>query len=213
MQKFLLTGVFVFLLSVSAPQAGWAHPHMLMKTRLEIDFDGNKCKGVRVQWSFDRFFSSSIIQDYDSDRDGKFSSREIRDIHDYAFINLKNYGFFVYLRKGSERFSPSQVTEFTAWHENGTLFYSFYIPLGEKDYSGEFHVSIFDPTYFCEITYEKDPVRINQKTGKSPGYVIEKNTKFPVYYNPSGAADDTRTYDKWAPGLETAYPEEVRIHF
>ncbi len=189
-----------------------AHPHILLETNLDFEYAGETCKGVWVEWGFDKFFSSMIIQDYDTDKDGSFSSDEIKEIHDHAFINLKRYGYFVSIRKGNNRKSPESVDNFTARQEKGQLFYKFFIPLG-KSCGSDFYLSIFDPTYYCAVKYTEHPVTIEQSDGPSPHFELMKNKKYPVYYNPYGAADDTTTYKKWKPGLETAYPEEIHIYF
>ena len=208
MKKFLI--VTAVLLGTALPL--FAHPHIMLITDLEFDFSEHLCKGVWVEWGFDRFFSSMIIQDYDADRNGSFSGKEIQEIHDHAFINLKRYGYFVSIRKGNTRKSPDKVEHFSARQKDGQLFYKFYIPLGDS-YGANFYLSIFDPTYYCAVKYTDNPVIIKQDNGTPPRFKLAENKKYPVYYNPYGASDDTTTYTKWKPGLETAYPKEVHIYF
>ncbi len=209
MRKILLAMIISLLTAMSLS----AHPHILLLTNLDFIFSGHTCKGVWIEWGFDRFFSSMIIQDYDINQDGKFDTKEIQQIHDHAFINLKRYGYFVFFRKGDNRKNPHTVTDFSARQEEEQLFYKFFIPLDNPDYKDDFYLSIFDPTYYCAVKYREDPVRIEQSTGAKPFYELLKNKKYPVYYNPYGAADDTTSYSKWKPGLETAYPEEVHLFF
>lgn len=171
--------------------------------------------GIWLEWSFDQYFTASIVQGFDSDKNGQFDARETQEVHDGAFINLENYGYFVYLRKGDQRRSAQKAESFSLRMENGKVVYRFYIPLKGAGYGEDFSVSVFDSTFFCAISYAKpDPIRIVQKgSGGSPAYEIAVNKKYPIYYDPLGTAEDTRTYDKWAPGLQTAHPEEVRVHF
>ncbi len=190
----------------------FAHPHIMLMTDLKFEFTGHLCKGVWVEWGFDRFFSSMIIQDYDADGDGSFSSKEIQEIHDHAFINLKRYGYFVSIRKGNIRKSPDKVENFSARQKDGQLFYNFFIPM-DNSYGDNFFLSIFDPTYYCAVKYTDNPVIIDQDNGTAPRFKLAENKKYPVYYNPYGASNDTTTYTKWKPGLETAYPKEVHIYF
>ncbi len=185
----------------------------MLLSDLDFVFSGHTCTGVWVEWEFDRFFSVSIIQDYDTDKNGSFSPQEIKQIHDHAFTNLRHYGYFVSFRKGKIRKSPDEATHFSARQEKEKLFYKFFIPLDNFKYDRGFYLSIFDPTYYCAVKYRKNPVKIEQSKGTKPSFSIETNKNYPVYYNPYGAAYDTSTYTRWKPGLQTAYPKEVHIFF
>ena len=209
MNKLVLLLSFSLLASVPLS----AHPHIMLLSNLDFVFAGKTCRGVWVEWTFDRFFSTSIIQDYDIDQNGSFDDDEIQQIHDHAFINLENYGFFVSFRKAKTRHTPSSATRFSAKIEDGKLLYKFFIPLDSFKLNNGFFLSIFDPTYYCAVKYSDNPVIIEQSEGVAPSFSIETNKNFPVYYNPYGAANDTSTYNKWKPGLETAYPKEVHIFF
>ena len=83
-----------------------------------------------------------------------------------------------------------------------------------------FSVSVFDPTYFCAVSYRNPPagLRAQPDSGRPEGgapvrFSLETNEDYPVHYNPYGAIDDTRTYTAWQPGLETAYPDEILVSF
>jgi len=187
---------------------------MQLESKLTIEYSCRECQGIWAEWSFDDFFSSSIIKGYDLNRDGSFNAEETQMVRDNAFENLKNYGYFVFLRKGGARRNPKKVQKFSVWQEKGRLFYKFFVPLTGQGYGENFSFSIFDSTYFCAVKYAEEPVVIEQEgEGDAPVYELVKNKKYPVYYNPMGAANDMRTYEKWAPGLEKAYPEEIHVYF
>jgi len=208
--------IFIFMFTLYlmlSPQSVFSHPHVKITSTITFDFNGTTCEGCRVQWMFDDYFSASMINDFDKNRDGVFDERELIKLYNGGFINLKNYGFFVFLRKGNERTNPGSVSEFMAWQKDGKLFYSFYISLSNKKYSDDFYLAVFDRSFYCASFYGDPAVMINQKNGIRPAYEISRNKRFPVYYNPAGAADDMTIYKKWKPGLETAYPEEIHIYF
>jgi ABC-type uncharacterized transport system substrate-binding protein len=184
-----------------------------MISTLAFEFNNTDCKGFWVEWKFDDFFSSSIINDYDKNHDKFFDANEQKIIYKRAFINLKNYGYFVFIRKGNARKNPARVEKFSVWQKNGQLFYKFFVPLEGADYRDNFHVAIFDRSYYCNILYSNPAAVINQRMGEKPRFDLKINKKFPVYYNPLGAADDSTVYKKWKPGLETAYPDEIHIFF
>lgn len=209
MHKIIL---FALAIIITA-SAAFPHPHVKIISRITFDFSGTKCEGCSIEWEFDDYFSGSMIHDFDKNRDGQFDEKEKKNLYNEAFINLKNYGFFVFLRKGKVRSNPQKVENFNAWQRDGKLFYSFYIPFDKLQSGDDFYVAVFDRSFYCAIYYAESPVIIHQKIGVFPVYDITTNKNYPVYYNPYGSPDDQTLYRKWKPGLETAYPDEIRIYF
>ncbi|QQO10339.1 DUF1007 family protein [Breznakiella homolactica] len=201
---FLLAPVFVF-----------AHPHMFLESKVEFEYSGEECTGFWLEWTFDPYFSASIIQECDKDRNKRFSAEEAEYVYSYGFINLRKYGYFIYLRSGDNRVNPEGVEQFTPSIRNDRLVYRFFVNLKGKGYGKDFSVAIFDSTYFCAVRYpESGVVTVRQNgPGAAPRWERGENKKYPVYYNPFGASNDMTIYTAWRPGLETAYPDEIRVFF
>jgi len=189
-----------------------AHPHIMLKTSLEIEYSNSICDGIWVEWEFDRFFSISIINDFDLDKNGSFDNSEVKEIEKNAFSNLKHYGYFIYLRIGRKRYNPEKVSNFSVRLLGEKLHYRFFITLNEQNYN-DFYVSVFDPTYYCAVDYMENGVFAGQGSGSLPELEFLENKDDPVYYNPYGTASDMTVYTKWEPGLQTAYPKEVHVYF
>ncbi len=188
-----------------------AHPHMGFTAAMEFEFSGDEMRGVWQEWRFDPFFSGSIKGSYDWDGDGKFDQYETEAVWAGAFSNLKNYDYFIFYRTGGKTLVPERVENFSVWMEGNTMVYRFFVPLSVKN--RELYLSVFDQTYFCAITYADPPAVTAGATPLDPRYRRRENKDNPVYYNPLSPADDTTRYDQWAPGLETAYPEELHVTF
>lgn len=190
-----------------------AHPHMSLESRLEFEFIGTTCSGIWVDWTLDPFFSASIIQENDLDRNKRFDAKENARVHDTAFANLRKFGWFTYIRTGNTRFSPGKVERFEASIKSDRLVYRFFVPLADRNLGTDFSVAIFDSTYFCAVSYPSDAAKASQTAAgqPTPSWTRETNKKFPVYYNPRGDVADGTLYKEWKPGLETAYPEEIRV--
>ncbi len=190
----------------------FAHPHIMLKTSLEIEYSNSGCDGIWVEWEFDRFFSISIINDFDLDKNGSFNSNEVKEIEENAFSNLKNYGYFIYLRSDEERYNPGEISSFSARYSGEKLYYRFFIPLKDKSFD-DFYISVFDPTYYCAVDYMENGSIVGQGSGTLPELELLENKDYPVFYNPYGTASDMTAYTKWEPGLQTAYPKEVHVYF
>jgi len=209
LQRKLILGVFIlFALSSGL----FAHPHTFITTKLGIEFVSENLKGAWVHWEFDEMFSAPMIVEADMNKNGKFEKDELDFLYENAFSNLESYGYFFYMREGKKRKTAEKVASFSAYYKKNKLFYKFFIPI--KQTNKKLIVSIFDPTYFCAVKYyKKSPVYFIKNFQVKAKYSINKNKKFPVYFNPAGAVDDETVYTEWKPGLEKAYPEEVVVSY
>jgi len=191
-----------------------AHPHMFVSSTAEFVWKGAELEGCYLEWKFDQFFSSDIIQGYDRDMNGIFNAAEAKEIYSNAFINLKNYYYFTFIRQGKKRTNPADVSRFSASQKDGTVSYRFFIDLS-KNAAGEINLAVYDYTFFCDISYPAaDAVKLDFDPALvSPAFTIVENKEFPVYYNPLGAIDDNTVYYEWKKGLQTYYPREIRIRY
>lgn len=190
-----------------------AHPHMFFTNHAEFVWDGATLKGVYIEWVFDSFFSADLISGYDVNGDGAFSASETREIYNKAFINLKNYYYFTFIRQGSRRTNPPSVREFSAKQKGGVASYRFFIDLTAMA-PGELFLAVYDYTFFCDIRPAEVPVTLTYNPDLvKPRFEIVENKNYPVYYNPLAPPDDTTIYYEYRKGLKTYYPKEIRITY
>jgi len=186
---------------------------MLVFAQCELAFENGRAAGFWVELEFDSFFSGEIIWAYDEDRSGSFDAGETGNLYENAFSNLKEYGYFIFIREGDKRYTPQKVESFSARCEGPeSLFYRYFVPLDgeEKD---DFYIAVYDYSYFCAVRYQDDCILL---TGEEPGALeisLEENKDYPVYYNPKGKATDKTLYDRWAPGLNTFIPREIHVRY
>lgn len=206
--------IAIALALLSLPALLFAHPHMYLSSSEEFVWKGAKLDGCWIEWTFDRFFSADIIQGFDADGNGTFNAAENKAVYDGAFINLKNYYYFTFIRQGKARTNPQTVSQFTVRQKEGILSYRFYVDLS-KTASGDLALAIYDYTFFCDIAYpETTPVKLTYDPAVvKPTFTIEENREYPVYYNPLGPIDDTTVYYEWKKGLQTFYPKEILISY
>ncbi len=209
---FRRTALALALLTL--PFALFAHPHMYLSSAEEFVWKGAKLDGCWIEWTFDRFFSADIIQGYDLNGDKAFDAAETKAVYEGAFINLKNYYYFTFIRQGKTRTNPPSVSRFTVRQKDGILAYRFWVDLS-KSAPGELALAVYDYTFFCDIAYpEKGAVALTYDPALvRPSYEIVENKDYPVYYNPLGAIDDTTIYYEWKKGLQTFYPREIRVRY
>lgn len=192
----------------------YSHPHMQILNRSTFDFKDEKISGVWLEWEFDAYFSADIIMSYDLNEDGVFSESEKEDIYNNAFISLKDFNFFTYLRVGGNRTSPKEVENFSAYiDDKENLFYRFYVDLSFLE-EREFYLSVYDFSYFCACFYqEESPVNFINNGNLDPEFKIKKNEEYPVYFDPYAGPDDTTVYTEWKKGLNEVVIKEIYVKY
>jgi ABC-type uncharacterized transport system substrate-binding protein len=182
---------------------------------MQLVYSGDVCTGFWQEWAFDPVFSAMLKSDFDSDRNGRLDEREQKAVHDGAFRNLRKYGYFTLLRRGDRRTSPDAIRDFGAAIVGDRVVYRFFVPLSLAEGSGDFNLAVFDTTFYTNVAYTSQAVSISQATPDHPVPAVSRsvNKNFPVYYNPADPANSTKTYTAWAPGLQTAYPDEIHIRW
>lgn len=189
---------------------------MQILSRSYFYFDKDQIDYVVLDWEFDDFFSADVIMTYDLDGNKSFDKKETEEIYNNAFISLKDYHYFTYIRLDGEekRVSPDKVENFEVFiGNNGRLVYSFSVDLGfigDRD----FYLSTYDFTYFCACFYqEESPVMFFQADDVSPKYEIKKNEDYPIYFNPYAGIGDNTVYDKWEEGLSEIVIKEIFVQY
>ena len=204
-----------FFVMAVLSSATFAHPHVGIEVEIELVYNGNLCTGFWQEWTFDPVFSAMLRGDFDADRNGRFDEREQKSVHDGAFTNLRKYGYFTLLRRGDRRTSPEAIRDFSARIAGDRVTYRFFVPLSAQEGVGDFNLAVFDTTFYTNVEYSSQAITLTQTAAGRPVPVVTRsvNKNFPVYYNPADAANSTRTYTAWAPGLQTAYPDEIHIRW
>lgn len=188
--------IFMVLFASFIPNAILAHPHVFIDNIVTIVFDQNGLAGFKAKWVFDEMFSSMLIHDYDTDKDGKYNPKELEVLKKEGFSNLENYDYFTYIKVNGEEFKVKRVENFSASinpikepRTQGTIsnkvVYTFFIPcevLVTSSYK-EIKISMFDKTYYVNVALaEKNPVQFEDASSFDYSYKIVDNTKNPYYY-------------------------------
>ena len=172
----------VFILILLFPLSAHAHPHVRVNASVELLFDNKKLTGIKQSWVFDDLFSTSVIQDYDKDKNGKFSKGEIEQIQNNAFINLKNYDFYNHVFKDEKTIKITGFKDFSASLDNEIVTYTFTTLIAESldIKNNKVAIGFYDPEYYVDIFYQSEnPVQFNGINGCY--FQIKEDKKHSVY--------------------------------
>jgi ABC-type uncharacterized transport system substrate-binding protein len=149
----------ILLLFFNLTTGVWAHPHVFADNNIVFVFDRNGLAGVQIRWTFDELYSSSLILDYDKNRDHTFNPVEIRELTKQALSDLKGNHYFTHIRMNGREFSISTISDFKVAIKKNRAVYSFFVPCPMMVKASEqtADVSCYDETYYIEIAsdYQK----------------------------------------------------------
>lgn len=154
-----------------------AHPHIWIDNRVEVRLNGDRIEAIRAHWTFDPFFSQSVLVDVGRIREGRLSTDQVELIRRNAFENLRNYGYFTYIRIDGRDYPVRTVERFDARiNEESNLVYSFDLPLdvqvGTEPVS--LRISMYDETFFTDFAYEPREVLVS---GTGDIYYFQEYTR------------------------------------
>lgn len=186
-QRFTIRVIFpvfisiVFLINV---KVAYSHPHVFVENSIEIALDKRGVSGFEVNWVFDEMTSAGFILDYDTNRDGKFSSDEIKVLKKEAFDYLKNYHYMLDISVGEKKFEVEYVKYFFPKIIKSRLVYRFFVPChvsAIKPFK-VIHLSVYDDEYFVNYSTKKENIHVRDDTLFDCDLKIETNRDKSFYF-------------------------------
>ncbi len=153
--KFYHLIVLGIMALIFQAQTCLAHPHVFIESELEIELGDEGVRGLWLHWTFDEYFSAWIIDEYDQNKDGRFSPEETQKLYEEAFKNLKNYGFWTRVFKGSRDIPVTRIENFTVKLRDHQATYSFFVPLdiAFTQESEDLFILSYDEDFYCQIFF------------------------------------------------------------
>lgn len=167
------------------PATMFAHPHIFLDYALTLVFNDSGLAGVRVKWIFDEFYSASIMNDFDSNKNRKLEEDELRKIEKESFSNLKNFDYFTYLSTGSVKTGVRDVQDFSAEFNGDCVVFNFFIALeiAAADLPEEMTLALYDATYYTDMAHIKnEPVIFENAENMEASYRIVKDKSHSYYF-------------------------------
>lgn len=143
------------LLVVVMPGRAQAHPHVFVEYSFDLLFAQDGLEGLRVTWVFDEFFSSLLLQTYDTNRDERFSPEEARrlDQEQFRYFRPFNYNTELFLN-GAAVVVPA-ATDFLPGVRDHRVTFAFTLPLAApRQREGALDVIVDDPDYYFAMAYD-----------------------------------------------------------
>ena len=141
-------------LSLASPGVASAHPHVFIDNHVTFVFDGAKLIGFREIWVFDDVFSDQLLQEFDTDQDGRFSKAESDGVAKGTLPNLAGFHYFTYVWLDGKMLPQITPTDFHAVAESKIVAFDFMVKLPQPidPRQVKFALEADDRTYYVQVT-------------------------------------------------------------
>jgi hypothetical protein len=166
--RFLHFFFALCLVTVIAPRAADAHPHVWVDYYVNAVGGAGGITKLKFRWHFDDMFTSMVKEDFHVQRN--LNAKDIKTLQDGAFSNLKNYHYYVYMKLDGKEFDPQDIADFSAKMVGQNLEYIFTINLPHP--VKKLELSLYDPEFYVDIGPPIQPL-----SSDSPGIMASASMK------------------------------------
>lgn len=152
----LAAGLAGYLLPM---QAADAHPHVFADARMEIVGDGTgKLVSVRNIWRMDEMFSTSVVVDYDKNKNSILDDDELQAVADTVRESIAEYSFYTFVQKAGAPLKMQTPEDIRALFQDGQLLIFFEMkPAEAVDLkAAPITFANFDETFFTAFEFDDD---------------------------------------------------------
>ena len=161
-----------------------AHPHVFAITSIEVVFKEGKPGELKTSWSFDEAYSAMMLEDYDTDKDGKFTGAELALLKEEGFDFVKEDSYYTFLNYNGKRNHPVTIEDFGCLVEEGVVVYTFTVPLTQAPSKGPLRISQYDPQNYTAIFFsEAAPIHFSGKGSEAAKVTFQEDTEVSYYFD------------------------------
>ncbi|MHB2263911.1 DUF1007 family protein [Aliihoeflea sp. PC F10.4] len=144
-------------LSVPAVAPAFAHPHVFAEARLEVAVEDGNVKALRHVWRFDDLFSSTVLFEFDQNRDNELDHDELEMVGSVIHESLAEFDYFQFVTSNGKDIAMNVPERIVAMFENQQLIIVFESrPSEGLPLEGDLHFGVYDPTFYTAIDFYDD---------------------------------------------------------
>ncbi|SBS25958.1 hypothetical protein MSP8886_00445 [Marinomonas spartinae] len=146
-----------------------AHPHIWVDSQYQITVDSPAIQTFDATWSMDAFTSLSLLQNYDTNGDGKLMGEERKELLN-GLRNLKKNDYFVQLKVNQKTVRPKdvEITHFSFKNKLLTVDLKVTLKAPVNLYQSTLSIAFGDSDYyFAMVPLEEGLLRLSGKLAES----------------------------------------------
>jgi ABC-type uncharacterized transport system substrate-binding protein len=140
------------------PLAASAHPHVFAEASLQVEVapDGTVAQLGHV-WRFDDLFSSTVLIEFDANKDLQLDEAELETIAGVVHGSLAEFGYFQFVTADGKDVAMKAPDRFIATFEDNMLTIMFSSqPEAPLSLRGKLGFGVYDPTFYTAIDFLDD---------------------------------------------------------
>lgn len=162
-----------------------SHPHCFIVTSVRFIFSDQGLAKIRIDWDFDDFLAGQIISESDVDKNGRLNSAEKKFIKNNFFDSLAEESWFTHIKVNGKPVPIKNIEDFSLFSADGRLAFTFTVPcpVSFSHESNEVRVSVYDPTFFCALSFpEQMPVLVKNEGDLDHAVRVVENLEESYYF-------------------------------
>lgn len=155
--RLFLAALLAALTLVPVTQAQ-SHPHVFAEARLDIVVDANQnVTALRHLWRFDDLFSSTVLLEFDANRNLKLDPAELEEVGKTVHESLSEFNYFQVVTHDGKDVKMAPPPKLIAMLEDQQLIILFETkPTEPLKLNGKTAFGIYDPTFYTAIDFIED---------------------------------------------------------
>ena len=158
-----LTALFAAAATASITAVACAHPHVLPTVQADLIFspDGHVA-AIRQTWLYDSAYSTFVVRDIDSDKDGTISDGELAAFAKSQINALAEHSYFTTVTSQTGKLELGPPESYGVQKlDGGRLQLRFTVPLTIAPLvDKQLTVEVYDPDFFAYFTMADDGVHL-----------------------------------------------------
>lgn len=134
-----------------------AHPHVFAEARLEVEVAEGHVASLRHVWRFDDLFSSTVLFEFDLNKDLKLDDAELETVGSVIHGSLAEFDYFQVVTADGRDVAMQAPERIIAMLEDQQLIILFESqPAEPLPLSGKLSFGVYDPTFYTAIDFYDD---------------------------------------------------------
>ncbi len=153
-----LTGLAALTLLVSAANPARVHPHVFAEARLDVVVGPDQTlQALQHVWRFDDLFSSTVLVEFDANKDLKLDDEELEEVGKVVHASLAEFNYFQFVTRDGKDMKMKAPDRLIAMMEDQQLIILFEsTPEAPVPLSGKLQFGVYDPTFYTAIDFVDD---------------------------------------------------------
>jgi ABC-type uncharacterized transport system substrate-binding protein len=158
LSRRVVTSLAVLGTLLASTMPARVHPHVFAEARLDVVIGSdNKVQALQHVWRFDDLFSSTVLVEFDANKDLKLDEKELEEVGNTVHASLAEFNYFQMVTQDGKDVKMVAPDRLIATLQDNQLIILFESKLAEPlPLNGKLEFGVYDPTFYTAIDFVDD---------------------------------------------------------